>query len=60
MTDDERQARYEAYLDRVFRDDTPMRSEPSDWTTSTEAVAVLKRDGVEAWRAWCADHAPTA
>jgi hypothetical protein len=29
---------------------------PGDWTTSPEGLAVLKRDGVDAWRSWVAER----
>lgn len=29
-----------------------------DWTTSDEAMAVLREQGVEAWQAWCEEHRP--
>lgn len=31
-----------------------------DFTTSDEAMTVLREQGVEAWQAWCAEHQPTA
>lgn len=30
-----------------------------DYTTSDEAMKVLREQGVEAWREWCKQHRPT-
>lgn len=36
----------------------PVTVTPGDYTTSPAALAVLRGQGVQAWRQWCAEHTP--
>jgi hypothetical protein len=46
--------------DRAITDGSELELVDSDWTTSDEAMQVLRDEGVEAWQEWCRAHAPGA
>jgi hypothetical protein len=43
-------------LDRM--DDFAPHVTEGDYTTTPEALTVLREQGVDAWRTWCVEHSP--